>query len=459
MIVISLSSCPPALRGDLTAWLQEIDTGVFVGHLNARVRDELWLRICKHIKNGRALMVYQSNNEQRMDFRVHNTKWQPMDFDGLKLMLRPDPGYSPTKSTAPARGFSKASAYHQSRLWSKRDGKRSLSPQVDNPASSNSTGQPLSAEKAENLPISEDPAVQAPKSEHSTPGDFSHQAQAKAPFLTDLRRAASSEKPHADDDQSTAGNLVLSGCEGLSASQNPLKTGYQPKPGAALFTAHQKSTSTQQPHEEKRQENAGDALSSTGQGAVPAQNAHELPSLPQPLPSCASVGFPPYVVLDIETTGLSIGKDQMFEVAAILVVDGAVQSHYQSLIRIDAPLPAHIQTLCGISQEQLDQDGRDLFSVLSEFLAFVGKHPVVSHNAAFDYGFLRAACVACRLPPFSNPYTDTLPMARRRIKDIANYQLSTLAAYLDIRIERHHRALNDCLATHFVYEHLLSLSR
>ena len=28
-------------------------------------------------------------NEQRMDFRVHNSTWEPIDFDGLKLMLRP----------------------------------------------------------------------------------------------------------------------------------------------------------------------------------------------------------------------------------------------------------------------------------------------------------------------------------------------------------------------------------
>ena len=34
-------------------------------------------------------MVYSANNEQRMEFRVHNTTWTPVDFDGLTLMLRP----------------------------------------------------------------------------------------------------------------------------------------------------------------------------------------------------------------------------------------------------------------------------------------------------------------------------------------------------------------------------------
>ena len=34
MTVIVLTDCPPSLRGDLTKWLQEVNTNVFVGHLN-----------------------------------------------------------------------------------------------------------------------------------------------------------------------------------------------------------------------------------------------------------------------------------------------------------------------------------------------------------------------------------------------------------------------------------------
>lgn len=88
MVVITLSNCPPKLRGDLTKWLIEIDTGVFVGNLNARIRDAVWNRICENIKNGRASMAFASNCEQKLDFRIHNTEWEPVDFDGLKLVRR-----------------------------------------------------------------------------------------------------------------------------------------------------------------------------------------------------------------------------------------------------------------------------------------------------------------------------------------------------------------------------------
>ena len=82
MIVIILNNCPPALRGDLTKWLQEVNTGVYVGQVSARVRDELWARVQGNVKSGRATMVFNTNNEQGMDFRVHNTSWEPIDFDG-----------------------------------------------------------------------------------------------------------------------------------------------------------------------------------------------------------------------------------------------------------------------------------------------------------------------------------------------------------------------------------------
>ena len=42
MVVIVLSAAPASLRGALTRWLMEVSSGVFVGHLSARVREQLW---------------------------------------------------------------------------------------------------------------------------------------------------------------------------------------------------------------------------------------------------------------------------------------------------------------------------------------------------------------------------------------------------------------------------------
>lgn len=90
MIVLVLTACPAGLRGQLTRWLMEIAPGVFVGHLSARVRDQLWVRVTDLAGNGRALMVHSVRGEQRLAFKVYNHDWVPTDFDGHVLMMRPD---------------------------------------------------------------------------------------------------------------------------------------------------------------------------------------------------------------------------------------------------------------------------------------------------------------------------------------------------------------------------------
>ena len=89
MLIIVLTDCPAKLRGDLSKWLFEINTGVYVGRVSARVREELWSRICEYLKHGQATMVYPAAGEQKMEFRVYNTTWEIADYDGIKLMRRP----------------------------------------------------------------------------------------------------------------------------------------------------------------------------------------------------------------------------------------------------------------------------------------------------------------------------------------------------------------------------------
>lgn len=114
MIVLSLTDCPASLRGDISKWLVEINTGIFVGRVSARVRDRLWERVCDSIKNGHATLVFTARNEQHMDFRVYNSTWEPIDFDGIKLMLRPASMRTDRKEGLQA-GYSKASRYRRYR--------------------------------------------------------------------------------------------------------------------------------------------------------------------------------------------------------------------------------------------------------------------------------------------------------------------------------------------------------
>lgn len=89
MVVIVLTKVPAGLRGHLTKWLMEVSAGVFVGHVSARVREQLWGLVISMVKDGEALMIQSARNEQGMTLRNHRHGWDPVDFDGVTLMRRP----------------------------------------------------------------------------------------------------------------------------------------------------------------------------------------------------------------------------------------------------------------------------------------------------------------------------------------------------------------------------------
>jgi len=90
MVVFILENVPASLRGELTRWMLEPRAGVFVGTLSAMVRDKLWHKINRRLRDGGAIAIHSTNNEQGFAIRTWgNTRRQPEDFEGLILIKRP----------------------------------------------------------------------------------------------------------------------------------------------------------------------------------------------------------------------------------------------------------------------------------------------------------------------------------------------------------------------------------
>lgn len=90
MVVIILQKVPASLRGELSRWLIEPRPGVFVGHVNALVRDKLWEKCCQKKRAGGVLQIWSTNTEQRFQMRAYgDTARQVVEFDGLQLIRLP----------------------------------------------------------------------------------------------------------------------------------------------------------------------------------------------------------------------------------------------------------------------------------------------------------------------------------------------------------------------------------
>ena len=73
MVVLILERVPTSLRGELTRWMLEPATGVFLGRISAMVRDRLWEMACAGLKTGGAFLAYTTDTEQGFEFRLAGT--------------------------------------------------------------------------------------------------------------------------------------------------------------------------------------------------------------------------------------------------------------------------------------------------------------------------------------------------------------------------------------------------
>ena len=166
-----------------------------------------------------------------------------------------------------------------------------------------------------------------------------------------------------------------------------------------------------------------------------------------------------YVVVDIETTGLTTSSE-IIEVCALHIIDGKVVDKYSSLI--DYPdrksLPKKITELTGITLDMMREEGGYVEDVLLKLKNFISDKVIICHNAKFDLGFLIQKMYKYIDSSLSNEFIDTLYISREFLSDeIKNHKLPTIAKHFNIDTTNLHRAEGDCIITYQVYENLKEL--
>ncbi len=156
-----------------------------------------------------------------------------------------------------------------------------------------------------------------------------------------------------------------------------------------------------------------------------------------------------FVAIDVETTGLEAGTDEIIEVAAVKFTGDAVLETFQKLVKPRHSLPLKIARLTNISDEML-ADAPRFSEVAPELVRFVKSYPLVGHSVGFDLKMLQAQGMQFRQPAY-----DTFDMATLLMPRAPAYRLSALAAAIGITHEEAHRALADADATRQVFLHLL----
>lgn len=163
-----------------------------------------------------------------------------------------------------------------------------------------------------------------------------------------------------------------------------------------------------------------------------------------PLEAALSAWLPEtFVVLDLETTGLSPGVDEIIEIGAIRATLGA-KNHatFQTLVTPRREISQEASRINGITPRMADRDGRPADQSLREFSKFIGNLPLVTFNAPFDMGFLWSTGERYGVE-IKNRYTCALQLSRRAWPSLSSHRLQDLARWTNLPADNTHRALDD----------------
>ncbi|MGM0444976.1 MAG: PolC-type DNA polymerase III [Bacillota bacterium] len=152
-----------------------------------------------------------------------------------------------------------------------------------------------------------------------------------------------------------------------------------------------------------------------------------------------------FVVFDLETTGLNPVNNEIIEIGAVKIKDGEIIDDFSSLIKPDSNISNKITDITGIDNEMV-KDKPAFKEVFNEFVDFIDGCPLVAHNMDFDYSFIRKPLKEHNIKK-EITLIDTLTLSRAVLPKLKNHKLATLVKHFNIKLDNHHRALDDSKAT------------
>ncbi len=154
-----------------------------------------------------------------------------------------------------------------------------------------------------------------------------------------------------------------------------------------------------------------------------------------------------YAVVDVETNGgVAGGNGRVVEIAIVDVDRGAIGGCYSTLVDAGVAIPPWITRLTGIRTEMTH--GAPSFSQICDPVReHLRGRVFVAHNAAYDWGFVRAEMRRAGAGLPRGPRLCTVHMARRLLPGLERRGLDSVADYYGIEIRERHRARGDAVAT------------
>lgn len=158
-----------------------------------------------------------------------------------------------------------------------------------------------------------------------------------------------------------------------------------------------------------------------------------------------------FVVIDVETTGLSEYKDKVIQVAAVRYINHKISKRFVSYVNPGRSIPREASRINGITSSTV-RTAPKFEQIKYKYFDFIEQSPlVVGYNVRFDLKFL---CSESGLDLYEKwNYLDVLSCTREAIPTLPGYKLSEVCHYIGYKAN-FHDALADCCACGEVLNYL-----
>ena len=169
-----------------------------------------------------------------------------------------------------------------------------------------------------------------------------------------------------------------------------------------------------------------------------------------------------WVVLDLETSGLNLNRDQVLSIGAVVIEDGAVdfsQMFERTLQRAETKLSPSV-LIHGLGPSAIAA-GSDPVDALLDFMEFVGDSPLLAFHARFDQHMLARALKDSLGYRLAHTFLDVADIAPLLYPEalLREAGLDDWIDHFHLQVGERHHASADALATAELMLILLSRAR
>lgn len=157
-----------------------------------------------------------------------------------------------------------------------------------------------------------------------------------------------------------------------------------------------------------------------------------------------------WVVLDLETSGLNMNRDQVLSIGAVVIEDGAIDLGRQferTILQVDHKVSPAV-LLHGLAPSAIAA-GSEPVEALLDFMEFVGDSPILGFHAPFDQHMLARALKDNLDYRLQHPFFDVAEIAPMLFQHVNPLQagLDDWTRFFGLHAEERHNASADALVT------------